>query len=94
MARDALPLNSDGGVYGWQRERADEKARHSMPRPGHRQCLAALRAGTPVDVRAGELPAWARGETTRWWRQATVRADGAVTFWDDDGSTWLAEHGL
>jgi hypothetical protein len=29
-----------------------------------------------------------------WWRRATVSADGAVTFYDDDGSAWLAENRL
>ena len=41
------------------------------------------------------LPPWARaGEPVHWWCRATVSADGAVSFWDDDGSPWLAENGL
>ena len=40
-------------------------------------------------------PPWARaGEPVHWWCRATVSADGAVSFWDDDGSAWLAENGL
>jgi hypothetical protein len=46
-------------------------------------------------VTAGELPAWARvGEVCHWWRRTTVTAFGVVTFYDDDGSAWLAENGL
>ena len=62
---------------------------------GSDERLVALRAGAPVDVPLSALPRWARaGEELRWWRRATVAADGAVTFYDDDGSAWLAENGL
>jgi hypothetical protein len=55
----------------------------------------AMRAGEPLDVSAGDLPAWARvGEACHWWRRATVTASGEVSFYDDDGSIWLAENGL
>jgi hypothetical protein len=57
--------------------------------------MAALRAGRPVDVCAGDLLAWAReGETTHWWGRATVTAAGVVAFYHDDGSRWLADNGL
>lgn len=57
--------------------------------------MAALRAGRPVDVCAGDLLAWAReGETTHWWGRATVTAAGVVVFYHDDGSRWLADNGL
>jgi hypothetical protein len=34
------------------------------------------------------------GDVCHWWRRATVTAAGAVKFWDDDGSAWLAENGV
>jgi hypothetical protein len=33
-------------------------------------------------------------DVCHWWRRATVTAAGAVKFWDDDGSAWLAEQEL
>ena len=39
------------------------------------------------------LPPWARaGEPVHWWCRDL--RDGAVSFWDDDGSARLAENGL
>ncbi|SUA03099.1 Uncharacterised protein [Mycolicibacterium fortuitum] len=43
----------------------------------------------------GDLPPWARaGEPVHWFHRAIVTADGAASFYDDDGSRWLAENGL
>jgi hypothetical protein len=96
MARDAPPTTSYSSLYAWLLEREETEARHSMPHPGNALRLAALHAGRPVDVCAGDLPAWARpaGERMHWWRRAIVSADGAVEFYDDDGSAWLAENDL
>ncbi|MGH3551644.1 MAG: hypothetical protein ACRDT5_03405 [Mycobacterium sp.] len=55
---------------------------------------AALAAGAPVDLPVSALPRSARGEELAWWRRAVVSADGAVAFYDDDGSRWLAGNGL
>jgi hypothetical protein len=96
MARDAPPTTSYSGLYAHLLAAAEDESRHSMPRPGNAARLAALRAGEPVDVQAGDLPAWARpaGERMHWWRRAIVSADGAVEFYDDSGAMFLAEHGL
>ena len=46
-------------------------------------------------MRASDLPPYARaGRRCRWRDRAVVDADGAVEFYDDDGSAWLAENGL
>ena len=46
-------------------------------------------------MRASDLPPHARaGMACHWWTRAVVDADGAVEFYDDDGSAWLAENGL
>ncbi|PND54342.1 hypothetical protein CRM90_28430 [Mycobacterium sp. ENV421] len=61
---------------------------------GSRERLAALRRGDCVDFQLGSLPPWARvGEPLRWWRRATVSADGSMQLRDDD-SAWIVEHGL
>lgn len=92
----APPDNSHHGkLYRLLLEREEAEARHCTPHPGSRRRLAALSAGGPVDVCAADLPAWARvGEVGHWWRRAIVTPAGAVTFWEDDGSMWLAENGL
>jgi hypothetical protein len=70
-------------------------AEAATPSPDDAKRLTALRAGEPVSVATEELPEWARvGETTHWWRLATVRPDGTVTFRDDKGRIGLAENGL
>jgi hypothetical protein len=102
MARDAPPTPGDSlsGLYeellAAEEQEARRRERTGIPLPGNRTRLAAFGAGEPVDVCAGDLPAWARpaGERMHWWRRATVTAFGAVTFYDDDGSAWLAENGL
>jgi hypothetical protein len=91
MARDAPPTPRDSysGLYARLLEREEaEPTRHP-------QRLAALRAGRPVDICAGNLPQWARvGEETHRWRRARVTAAGAVTFYEDDGSAWLEDNRL
>lgn len=95
MARDAPPSHSLRGLYAAVLAREEAEAQHSYPHPSNRPRLVALRAGEPADVTAGELPPWARvGEAVHWWRRATVTATGAVTFYNDDASRWLAESGL
>jgi hypothetical protein len=104
MARDAAPTNrQNSGLYAMLRDREELAARN-----GGRVCeasgrvyvgsadrLAAFRAGAPVELWAGDLPPSVReGDTTHWWRRATVTAAGVVSFHDDDGSAWLAESGL
>ena len=92
-------------MYEWLLLReleAHQRCGYSLPwtpeQPGYNgtpERLAALQCGEPVDLPASALPAWARvGEKLNWWRRAIVSADGAVRFWDDDGSVWLAENGL
>jgi hypothetical protein len=67
----------------------------ATPSPDDAKRLTALRAGAPVSGATEKLPEWARvGETTHWWRLATVRPDETVTFRDDNGLNWLAENGL
>ncbi|WP_273734177.1 hypothetical protein [Mycolicibacterium septicum] len=91
------------GLYGWLADREERAARHGFAlshgdSPSYRgsaERLAALRAGQPVNLRGVDLPPWARvGVAVRWWTRAVVRADGTVTYQDDDGSAWLAESGL
>ena len=94
MARDAAPTASYSGLYVELLAQAEHEARQSMPRPGNAVRLAAVHAGAPVDVCAGDLPPWAReGEAAHWWRRAIVTADGAVSFYDS-GAAWLTENGL
>lgn len=48
-----------------------------------------------LDVRVGDLPAWARpGEPTYWWRRAIVTPADEVRYYDDDGTAFLRENGL
>jgi hypothetical protein len=95
MTRRPTGAPGRSALYTWLREQAETDARRAWPRPTNSERLAALHAGRPVDVCAGELPDWARiGEPTHWWRRATATADGAVNFYDDDASAWLAENGL
>ncbi|MDT5101291.1 MAG: hypothetical protein QOC76_5028 [Mycobacterium sp.] len=85
------------GVYTMLLAREEQESRHSMPHHSNAARLAALRTGQPVDVCAGDLPAGVRpaGKAySHWWLRATVTADGAVSFYDDDGSIWLAENGI
>lgn len=92
------------GLYDWllERERRALAAGGTLPwgegtpsYDGTRARLAALERGEAVDIRAADLPAWARVSVVcRWWTRAVVRPDNTVTFRDDDGAAWLAENGL
>jgi hypothetical protein len=109
MARAATrPLATHSGLYAWLADREERTARNGFQLSGVEQTgcgaysyrgtpdrLAALGCGEPVDIRAADLPAWARvGVVCRWWTRAVVGPDNTVTFRDDDGSRWLAENGL
>lgn len=91
------------GLYGWLADREERAARHGFALsqgdgPSYRgapEQLAAFRAGEPVNIRAADLPPWARvGVAVRWWTRAVVQPDGTVTYHDDDGSRWMAENEL
>jgi hypothetical protein len=57
--------------------------------------LKALRAGKPVSLWVGELPATARiGLDTHWRNRARVSSDGTMALYVDDGGEWCAENGL
>jgi hypothetical protein len=61
--------------------------------PRHR--IEALRAGRPVELKASDLPRWAReGVDLQWWVRAVVHPDDSIRYVDDDGSKWLEENGL
>jgi hypothetical protein len=97
MSRDAPPSleQAYSGLYAALLAAEEAEARCTYPHPGNAVRLAALRAGEPVDIYAGDLPPEARvGVTVRWWTRAVVRPDGTVALRDDDGSLWLEENGL
>ena len=57
--------------------------------------------GSPaVSAEPPQLPLRVAAAVGAGWRAGAlvvpgdVSADGAVSFWDDDGSAWLAENGL
>jgi hypothetical protein len=84
MARNAPPERSHAEVFRWLLEAEETEARHSMPQPSNARHLAALQAGRPVDICAGDLPEWARaGEPTHWWRRVIATAAGAVEFYNE-----------
>ncbi|OCB14147.1 hypothetical protein A5717_11595 [Mycolicibacterium porcinum] len=91
------------GLYGWLADREERAALRGFTlspadQPsyiGSSERLAALRAGEPVNIRAADLPPWARvGVVVRWWTRVVVAPDGTVTYEDDDGSRWMAENEL
>lgn len=75
---------------------ADRDRRSDLPAGGLRHCgPAAQDSPPPIDLQIGAMPPWARaGEPVHWSRRAIVTADGAVSFYTDDGGRWLAENGL
>jgi hypothetical protein len=93
------------GLYRWLADREERAAAAggALTDPvtfnrydSMRRRLAAVRAGEPIDIYAGDLPPWARvvGVKVYSWTRAVVRPDGTVTLKDDDGSRWLEENGL
>lgn len=106
MARaSAIEAISGSGLYGWLLAREEQRAArygrdYVAPEDGAvsrypRQRLDALRAGRPVELKASDLPPWARqGVECRWWLRAVVSADDSVQFVEDDGRRWLQENGL
>ena len=104
----AFPANGDYSLWplrsGWVSARLTRSPRKcgtlfnsdtGTSYDGTPERLAALARGEVVEIRAVDLPAWARvGAVCRWWTRAVVRPDNTVTFRDDDGSAWLAENGL
>ena len=95
MTRRPARTYSSAALYDHLSKVAEAEARALVVRPGVADRLAAIAAGQPVDVSVGDLPAWAReGQPMHWWRRATVAVTGAVDWYDDDGSRWLADNGL
>ena len=105
MARAAtVQLVRRATLYQWlvdREERALAAGRTLVWSPdqpsydGSPERLAALQRGEHIDLPASDLPPYARaGRRCRWRDRAVVDADGAVEFYDDDGSAWLAENGL
>ena len=104
VAREAPPRRGDSSLYEWLLRREEEAARQggSLPwtpeQPGYTgsaERLAALRAGEVVNIPAGALPRRLRAdEVYSVWHRAVVSPAGLVRIEVDNGSLWLAEHGL
>jgi hypothetical protein len=101
MSRVASPQISSSGLYGWLLSREEEAARTGYAKDGFKvyrhspERLDELRAGRPINIRASDLPKWARvGMECHWWDRAVVGPDDTVRFEVDDGHWALQEMGL